>query len=525
MHGPALTYILLLSLYHGRASVVELLSAGARAQLRVDTRVFAYLERFAADESPRHLFLTGNAGDGKTFAALTALPAPGPGLHVVHDASAVWSSGHDPISALAAQLSAALGRGERLLVAINRGQLERLVQHVASWGADDALPQLLRAALSQLRLEVSWDAAVSAQVAVIDLGLWDTLHGDVLEPLLERLATAQADVQLAAPTAAAFEAAKRALADPNIRARVKLSLQATRALGQHTTMRQLWAALAYIMTGGRAPDDATPLGPRDAVGARLFEEDAQSELFERLRAVFDPALSPQPALAIDLLAGRLPATLSAAVGVEGLLTQPTGEGQRLARIAWTHGRDGMGEINPPEDSSFDLHVKHLRTREPGWHSLSTSAQSLLRGAYKRANLWSEGEDFPAWQRLCYDAGRIEGAAAVAAGAVEVERLEFGLPRPAPAAAEALGDAWRPPYLWVRYGEGGAQLRLEPHMLNVLRGEGGALTKTEQTLLSRWLATLTSKASGRAGVSIARGPDAKPVQLLRDELTGELTITP
>jgi hypothetical protein len=522
---PPLTYNLLLSLYHGRASVVELISGDARAQLRVDTGVFSYLERFAAQDGPRHMFLTGNAGDGKTFAALTALPASGLGLHVVHDASAVWRTGHDPISALSAQLRGALERGERLMVAINRGQLERLMGHVSEREAGAPLHQLLVAAIAQLRLAVSWDAAASAQVAVIDLGLWDTLHEDVLEPLLMRLATAESDLPLAAPTAAAFQAAKRALADATIRARIKLALQSTRALGQHTTMRQLWAALAYLMTGGRSPDDTTPLSPRDALGARLFEEDAQSELLERLRMVFDPALSPQPSLAIALLSGHLPPSLANAVGLEGLLDLRAGEGRRLARLMWSHGTEGMRGINPPEDSAFDLHIKHLRGRAHDWHTLSSSAQMLLRGAYKRANLWSEGEDFPAWQRLCYDAGQIDEAAAVAAGAVEVERLQFGLPRPAPAAAEALGDAWRPPYLWVRYGAGGAQLRLEPHMLNVLRGEGGALTRTEQTLLVRWLATLTSKASDRAGVSISRGPDARPVQLLRDELTGSLTITP
>src|SRR5262249_36769900 len=121
MDSHPINYSLLLDLYKGKGLVVENLSVEARAALTIETPLFRFFSAAGRTGRPRHIFLTGNAGDGKTFASLTADAG---GFTVVRDASA-GEAGEvgAPVEELARRLAAVLGRGERLLVAINRGQL------------------------------------------------------------------------------------------------------------------------------------------------------------------------------------------------------------------------------------------------------------------------------------------------------------------------------------------------------------------------------------------------------------------
>lgn len=190
--ADTLTYGLLLDLYKGKATVVEHLSQEQRSALAVETPLFQYIREAGAAGTPRHIFVTGNAGDGKTFAILTANSE---GFTAIPDASARRSEERtSPVEALADRLEGHLERGERLLVAINRGQLDRL-EGVASHRAG-RLAALAASARASARPQAQWPMDAGDNLAVIDLGLFDTLSQQVLEPMFDRVSQATAGESL-----------------------------------------------------------------------------------------------------------------------------------------------------------------------------------------------------------------------------------------------------------------------------------------------------------------------------------------
>ena len=65
-------YDLLLDLYRGKATAVERISEKNRLQLAINTPLTHFIEEADTSGIPKHVVLTGNAGDGKTFAALSS---------------------------------------------------------------------------------------------------------------------------------------------------------------------------------------------------------------------------------------------------------------------------------------------------------------------------------------------------------------------------------------------------------------------------------------------------------------------
>src|SRR5690348_2531104 len=103
----ALTYEVLLDLYRGRRTAVEQITDSTELDaLAIETPVGRLLRELDAAKEPRHVVLTGSAGDGKTFAARTARTTS---FRVITDASA-RRPGVDapPVDDLAEQISAAL---------------------------------------------------------------------------------------------------------------------------------------------------------------------------------------------------------------------------------------------------------------------------------------------------------------------------------------------------------------------------------------------------------------------------------
>jgi hypothetical protein len=516
-------YSLLVKLYRGSASVVERLDPREQEALRVRIPLFDELKRVLSGGYPRHVFLTGNAGDGKTFASRVAFSGDLSGVCVIQDATEVHADAGPPIEALAARLAGALTRGERLLVSINRGQLERLRDHL-SRGEGGALQDIIERAYQALRLRGRWPEDEGGPL-VVDLGLMDVVQEAILGPTLEKLAEVVPDPGMSAGSLAAFQAAQAAIKHDSARGAIARALRAARASGHHVTMRQLWSLLAYLLTGGRAPDDTRPVGVADTLGARLFGEQADGPLFEMLGAE-DPANTPWPALARRLLQDEagLRGLLAGLPGVGELARAGALNGRVAARIAVVHG---LRDPSPPSREQprylFDQILERLKEK-PEQH-LNPQATNILGGIYQALGAWTEGDVFPVWERLCYDLGRFDEAALVANRQMDAAALRFELPRPNPAAAKALGGAWRPPFLWLCYGDHGERLRLPPLLLQRLSELGrvpasrplvARFHPAELEALWRWLSRVGEAAPHHRKLRVFLPGAAKPVMVELDE---------
>ncbi len=492
----SLDYRLLLKMNRGEATVVEAMDAADRDALRVETPVTRFLESLPDRQRPRHIFLTGNAGDGKTFAIESARarnPEAFEGFEVLLDASDVFEPGVDPVRALADQMTEALRTDKRLLVAINRGQFERLLHRVSTdeRREDEDLRNLLVAANPQLTLrEEPWEDSAADSVLVLDLGLVDTLDPSIVEPVLERLAEAAPAQAMSDASRCAFEAARAALRDPGVRGEVERALGALRGRGEHVTMRQLWTLGAYLATGWREVDWPGPVSVEDAVAARLYSDHSGSPVTSALLRAVDPALAPLPNVAGLALAG----SLGEALGEVQVLAPLIQRGERVRgpsalRAAAVHKIGGDAEIST-QKAVYAKAVEQLRAEAPGWRANNGLLRSLIAGIYRELSLPTSGGQFLRWQQLCYEAKRLPASTKLADEALDVACFRIALPRPPALAEEAFEGAWSPPYLTVAAhsgGEVGPLLGLSPPLFNrVYENRGLALSSAAREVLRRWL---------------------------------------
>jgi hypothetical protein len=529
----AFTYQLLLDLYRGQASVVENLSPEQRESLRVETPLARFIERVDAGAAPRHIVLTGNAGDGKTFAALTANVR---NLRPIYDASAAMSraTSTDPVVALVSELRAALDRGDRLLIAINRGQLERL--DAQARGTDDDLARLVRAAVEQSRLRACWDDVAPTDVAVVDLGLLDSSAPSIVNAMIDKALAVNLSGTSPAARASA-ECALAALRAPHVRRWIERVLAEVASRGGHLTMRHLWSLIAFLITGGRPANSTDPPTIRDSVGARLFDYEGTSAEFDSALVAVDPALVPHPRICKEILIGAASQRARALIGLD-VLCDDTFEWEGAAVIRSLVVHDPNQKPAASDDSYAEL-LRRLQERPPGWISdLRTVTKKLLDGVYAALRLWRAGTWFPAWQTLCYDSLRARteqgaegGAASVASAAIDTAALRIALPRCHPAGAEALDGVWRAPYVWLRFGRDGAvgaqdALRITPRLFRALYDEAARtradLTPSEELTLRRWLSRAPCASHGD-GVRIARPGDKTPLSVQVDELINKTRV--
>ena len=529
----ALGYGLLLKLYGGRATAVEQLTQAEMQAILFETPLVRFLRRLGDLETPRHVFLTGNAGDGKSFAVVAASLDPGE-FQVVLDASESLGTGDtgDPISALASEFDRHLAAGKRLLVAINRGQLERLSDYLRRGReASDPTRKVVESASSQTRLRVRWDSQHEV-VGLIDLGHFDALSDEVIAALLQKAASATLPGEgVSNSTREIFEAARRALMDGNVAKNVCHVLQSLDGRGRHVTLRQLWQVVAYLATGARRVNDISPARIADSVGARLFSEKAKGALFESIMAC-DPMLVPQPGLAREALEADLSEKLSRRPGLAPLLEEGLDEvhdGPALIRAACLHGH-GTAEWPTFPKSPYRKLVRELRQRDGAvaWHSISGLSPQLFRGVYRCLGYWQSAHLLPAWQRLCYDSTRFEDRvdAAVAVARINAESLRFALPKPPPLAVEALGESWQPPYVLMapvtsnKEPHEANSLRLTPRLFRSLHDESAgdaSLSAEEGLVVARWLAGLSPSAESDDGVWVSQGGTDRALRLAEASL--------
>lgn len=491
----ALTYELLLDLYRGRSTAVEQITDPAQlSSLAVQTPVTALIEALDKGAMPKHIVLTGSAGDGKTFAAITT---PHRTFQVITDASARRTDAErPPIEDLAGQIQEVLAGGKRLLLAINRGQLERLLDYTRSAGG------LVRAFLEEVRartvLRERW-VPESGNVAVADLGLLD--RSATVLAMADRIAAIPNPAQLAGPTREAFGFAQKAMQAPRVRDWLTLVTRAATSSGANVSMRQLWSFMSFIATGGRAPGDQSPLTLEDAVGARMFSPLADGALFEAARDFCDPSITPNAPLVKEAITGRLITLLrGSSLGPLSARSDSDPPGRVLMRVAAVHGFGAGRSAALPEDR-FSLLVRQLLGMPAGWQRVGSYAPALVRGMYTRLGLWKTASVLPAWQALCYDASCLGGASSVANAELDQAMVALAVPRPPPEVEDQLIQAWRPPYIWL--GSEKMRLRLSPTVFRGLLDATARLEVEELFAMERWLAR-----SGRP-VSSEEAPSALP----------------
>lgn len=514
-----LTYELLLDLYRGKSTAVEQIADPAHlAALAIDTPVTALLRELDAAVEPRHVVLTGSAGDGKTFAAITASTRT---FQVITDASARRADVMaPPIEDLAAQIATVIANG-RLLLAINRGQLERLYERVRNTGGE--LERFVTAARRRTVIQGAWDAP-EYSVAVADLGYLDRLGA--VTSIANKIGEVPDDPRLSNETRAAFAISRGALAEPRVMEWITGVVRAATGAGANVTMRQLWSFMSFLVTGARPPLDRAPLTVADAVGARLFSASADGALFDVARERCDPATAPNAQLTREILLGTLRTKIDGSpLGVLARAEQGW-DGKVLARVAAVHGIGSGHRPSIPADAYRDV-AEQLLSRPPGWHQLNQYPRALVRGVYRALGLWHSAEVLPAWQTLCFDSSQVADAAVVADSLLSPSSFRLASPRPPPEIARHVTGAWTPPFLWLG-GEGQPRLRLTPRVFRALLSMGSERLETEELYaLDAWLRSVaasrrrTAPDDGGGKLRVARR-GANACLVLEDSLTPSKT---
>ena len=274
-------------LYRSTNSYADRLTAEELESIHVDLGVDEYL--VAAAEAGSQIIVTGNPGDGKTHLIerlrrkLEAL-----GARVITDANACTDS------EILKQWTASRDDGKPFILAINEWPLYVLQRLAARSGFTPVAEALRQVTTARFFVEVHRPAAATQNVVVVDLSLRNLLSASVVERVIDRLTQDRFFVGLNAADPAI--ANRDALRDPQVRDRLVQLLELVATRTSHVTMRQLVGFIAYLITGGQSATDRVRAG-QDTLGfvySTLAFQDGVGDLFDAVRAVFDPAEVTHP---------------------------------------------------------------------------------------------------------------------------------------------------------------------------------------------------------------------------------------
>jgi hypothetical protein len=269
----------------GPQAIAEALSAADFDRLHVAGRI----DQFLADQvaSGQSLVLTGNAGDGKTHLLRRIRPAlEAAGAVIVEDATALMR--HDdsaPVLDLWRQAEAA---GRPFCIAANEYPLYQIRNAGVGFGPVDEVTRQCRQRLAY-GVAAAEEAAVG--VLVVDLSLRNPLAPDLADVMLNALLT---DPALQAVVAGGSEPVARRnvelLSQARVRERLRALLDRLIALGDRSTVRELWIILARMVFGRLGRGD---FQRADWYSEALFDRDERFDL-TLATAKVDPAQSSHP---------------------------------------------------------------------------------------------------------------------------------------------------------------------------------------------------------------------------------------
>jgi hypothetical protein len=286
-------------LYNHRSCYADRLTEKQLDAIHVETA----LERFILEtlKAGRDVVLTGNPGDGKTHLIKKLMPA----LLAIGVESHADASAEESYEKILEYWKAAKKRKKAFCLAINEWPLVEFVQQFA--GEFRPLEEVGK----QIESGIIYAdrVAVPVSVVVLDLNNRNLATKDVFRKLLATLTDSRFYPEC--PTCPAQQTcdvprARTALEQERVKDRIYQVLEPVTKRGFHVTMRDLQGFIAYLITGGRSCEQL--VSPENERYPRPYSDlafEGQSELFDAIREVFDPARVTHPIYDDALWSGDL----------------------------------------------------------------------------------------------------------------------------------------------------------------------------------------------------------------------------
>lgn len=472
-----MSYELLRSLYFGEGTNADLTSRAARERLHVRTPLEDLVP--SAIAGGLDVVLTGNPGDGKSHVART-LAERG----VLHGAELVADLSERSTADVVELWRSCRTGGRRVLLCGNEGPLVELIEALRSQASIGSVADELHDQVGRLVSDDRAQLPPEPKVAMlIDLADRSVLDSALIAELLRRVSTEEflpALGQIAIETSAGRNILM--LQAPEVRDRLAriLSLAGRRA-EDHVTFRQLWAAVAFAISGAKSVNTLRAELSRSEDGLppslldHLVNPRAQGPLIAAVREHADPATVPSPDLDEQLWSLGRPdsgewlydAPVMEAPGTlwsKGLRDEALARHERLKRlVALAHER-GAALIT-------ELESRSSLPSATDDQSLLSEIVTGLRRTYLTAQAEAESptwlrEGIPLWLGFSYENTAIEQRPHVAARALPTQQFTLQRPVRPPWLGAALGPP--PEIAWLAHRDLGVSLRVGPTLLSQLR---------------------------------------------------------
>jgi hypothetical protein len=330
-------------LYNHRNCYADRLSETQLDAIHVETTLEPFILELL--KAGKDVILTGNPGDGKTHLIMRMMPRIIE-LKAECHADATAEESYETLLDL---WKAARKRQKPFCLAINEWPL---LEFVKAHGDDFKPLQEIR---SQVEKGVVYqdEPGKALSVVVIDLNNRNLVTKPVYERLVATLTSERfypECPQCPARHTCDVPRARTALQQPRVADRLFTLLELTTKRGHHVTMRDLQGFLAFVLTGGRSCEQlVSPESEHRAYSDLAFE--GESDLFDAVRAVFDPAHVTHPLYDDALWMGEL---------------DPSG---------WTT----LGPPSPPPSRVPDLSltIEAMRTAKRRFYFENESGEDLL----------------------------------------------------------------------------------------------------------------------------------------------------
>lgn len=284
-------------LYNHRSCYADRLSPEQLDAIHVKTALETFIE--GTLRAGRDIVLTGNPGDGKTHLIMRLQPTlKALGVEFHADATAEESS-----DTIVAMWQAARKRKRPFCLAINEWPLLELLRD--QQGRFQALAEVR----DQVERGIVYDdaPASSRTIVVIDLNNRNIVDSQVFDGLISTLTSERFYPEC--PRCPARETcdvprARVALRSERVRGRLFDLIELVTKRGHHVTMRDLQGFVAFLLTGGR--DCTRLIADQEPHPYSSLAFEGESDLFDAIRAAFDPARVTHPIYDEALWAGTLP---------------------------------------------------------------------------------------------------------------------------------------------------------------------------------------------------------------------------
>jgi hypothetical protein len=286
-------------LYNHRSCYADRLTDKQLEAIHVETP----LEEFILEtlKAGKDIVLTGNPGDGKTHLIKKLMPQ----LSTLGVESHADASAEESYEKILEYWKAAKRRKKSFCLAINEWPLLEFVQQCGEGF------QPLQEVRKQIERGVIYadDVPGPVSVVVLDLNNRNLATKEVFRKLLSTLTDSRFYPECSscpAQQTCDVPRARTILDQERVKDRIYQVLELVTKRGFHVTMRDLQGFIAYLITGGRSCEQL--ISPENERSPRPYSDlafDGQSELFDAIREVFDPAKVTHPIYDDALWSGDL----------------------------------------------------------------------------------------------------------------------------------------------------------------------------------------------------------------------------